>query len=768
MKNIVLTFLAVLLSSSVYAQTLKVGVFDNPPMVYIDEDGKAAGFFIDFLEHVARENSWKLEYDTCAFANCMELLKENEIDILPDLGYSVARDSIFDFNETSIISTWAEIHYSEYRDEPINDIMNLDGLRIASLEGDYFYENGSTGLMDLGKELGLKIDVYKVNSYSEALKLVEEEIVDAALISKIFGDYNAHNYSVVKSQIMISHLSLRYGLSKNNPESNLIRKAIDKEVKIQISNDNSLYYDLKEDYFIGAPVQIVPKWLWRILLSLLVVVAVLIIASLLLRYQVDKKTKQLKATNKVLRASEQEAQLALNTIEASSDLAFWTRLGLGLFRVNKKAIEILGYSNEEFLKFKPGDLVPNDKKEEFLRRFQITNDANPHLRFETVLLKKSGERLPVEISLDRFSFEGVDYICGFARDITERKTAYQQRQELMSHLAERNKELNCLYDVSKLISDEHNSIESILQEAVDLVPLSWYYPEIACAKITCSFGVFTSKNFKESEWHMMASIKTNDGKEGVISVYYKEETPPRQEGPFSFEERNLIDTLGELLGNMLNVKGAEQKIIATIMNTEDRERKRISKDVHDSLGQTLSAISLNMDKISHNISKLSSKDQARFSNLTNLINHAVGESRNIAHNLMPSTLNDFGYALAVENMIDSLKGATDTQFKFYTNNKLERLDQRTEFGLYRITQEAVNNCIKHANAKSITIQLMCYPDIIILTIEDDGIGFNPKKNDKKSIFGLNSMENRARSLNAEFSLDSEIGKGTVITLQIHI
>lgn len=768
MKSIVLVLLAFVLSSSVYAQTYKVGVFDNPPMVFLDENGKPSGFFIDLLKDIAIKNGWELTYDTCAFADCKEMLRDNSIDILPDLGHSIQRDSIFDFNETSIISTWAEVYYSEYRDESINDVMNLDGLRVATLEGDYFYENGSTGLVDLSKELGLNIDVYKVETYAEALKLVEKEIVDAALVSKMFGDYNAHNYDVVKSQIMISHLSLRYGLSKSNPDSKKIREAIDKEVRREISDENSLYYNLKEDYFIGEPLQIIPKWLWQIVLSLLLVVAILIIASLLLRYQVERKTKQLKETNKILRASEHEARLALNTIEASNDLAFWSKPGLGVIRVNKKAIDILGYSNEEILALQPGALVPEDRKDEFLEQFQSASQDHPHLRFESVLLKKSGERIPVEISLDRFTFEGVVYTCGFARDITERKTALKQRQELMAHLAERNKELNCLYDVSKLISDEHNSIESILQEATDLIPLSWYYPEIACAKITCSFGDFFSSNYQESQWEISAPIKTNDGKEGVISVYYKEETPKRQEGPFSFEERNLIDTLGELLGNMLDVKGAEQKIIATIMNTEDRERKRISKEVHDSLGQTLSAIALNMDKVNQEASILGDKQQERISKLTGLINQAVDESRNIAHNLMPSTLNDFGYSLAVENMIDSLKGATDTQFKFYTNCNSGRLAQPTELGLYRITQEAVNNCIKHAKAKTVTIQLMCYPDIIILTIEDDGIGFDLKNNNELSRFGLNSMENRARSLNAEFSLDSEPDKGTVITLQIHI
>ncbi len=767
-KNLTFSLLLVLASLSVNAQTYKVGVFDNPPMVYMNDDGEAEGFFVDLLNHIATKNGWTLEYNPCAFADCKKMLESNTIDILPDLGHSIARDSIFDFNEASIISTWGEVYYSPSGNYAINDIVDLDGLRIASLDGDYFCKNGSTGLVDLGIELGLNLDVYRVESYGEALRLVENGIVDAALVSKIFGDFNAHNFEVVKSQIMISHLSLRYGISKKSPDNELIKKAIDKEVRAQINDENSLYYDLREGYFIGMPVEIIPKWVWQIVLSLLVVVGVLIIASLLLRYQVERKTKELKETNKTLRASEHEARLALNTIEASSDLAFWSKPGLGIIRVNNKTLDILGYSIDEILSLKPGALAPEDKRGEFLERLQLTDEERPNLRFEGELLKKSGEKLPVEISLDYFVFEGVPYICGFARDITERKIAFKQRQELMSHLAERNKELNCLYDVSKLTSDTHNSIEEILQKAVELIPLSWFYPTISCAKILCSFGEFMSSGFEESEWKMEAPIIIGDGSKGSLVVYYKEQRPELNEGPFSFEERNLIDTLGELLGNMLSVKGTEQKIIATIMNTEDRERTRISKEIHDSLGQTLSVIALNMDKVNQEVSQLSKKQQGRFKNLNLLINQAVNESRNIAHNLMPSTLSDFGYSLAVENMIETLKGATDTTFNFYTNYHENKLGKSAELGLYRITQEAVNNIIKHAQAKNVTIQLMCYPDIVILTIEDDGVGFKLHNSNELSRFGLNSMENRARSLNAEFSLASKPGKGTVITLQIHI
>ena len=766
-KNIIFTLLILFSTTAIFAQKFKVGVYDNPPMVYWDENSKPAGFFIELLDHIADENGWELEYDSCKFAACKNLLQRDDIDILPDLGHSIARDSLFDFNETPIISTWAEIYYAESRDLPLNDIMNLDGLSIAVLNGDYFFKNGSTGLIDLSKELGLNFNIIKVESYADALKLVEEGRVDAALVSKVFGDYNAHTFEVKRSQIMISHVSLRYGLSKQCPHKEAIQKAIDTEVRELLSNETSMYYKLKVKYSIGEPIEIIPKWIWQLVLILFLIVAILIIASLLLRYQVERKTKQLKTSNINLKASEQEARLALNTIEASSDLAFWSIPGKGIIGANTTALNVLGYTQNELLAMPIGDIVVSDDKDEFFQRFQLSDKKEQNLRFESELKKKSGERFPVEVSLDRFKFEGVSYICGFARDITDRKLALKQRQELMSHLADRNKELNCLYAVSKLISDEHNSIETILQEAVELIPKSWQYPEITCAKIKCSFGEFKSTSFNDSEWKLKTPIITNEGEIGEIEVFYLEQKNIRYEGPFLIEERNLIDALGELLGNMLDVKGTEQKIIASIINTEDRERKRISKEIHDSLGQTLSAIALNLDKLNQEKSVLSEKQQTRFNKITTLINQAVVESRTIAHNLMPSTLNDFGYSLAVENMLDSLEGATNTQFKFYSNYQPNKLSQDVELGLFRITQEAINNSIKHAKAKSVTIQLMCYPDIIILTIEDDGKGFDVYDTKEKSRFGLKSMENRARSLNAEFSLDSELEKGTVITLQIH-
>ena len=184
------------------------------------------------------------------------------------------------------------------------------------------------------------------------------------------------------------------------------------------------------------------------------------------------------------------------------------------------------------------------------------------------------------------------------------------------------------------------------------------------------------------------------------------------------------------------------------------------------MGQTLSAISLNMDMVSKQSDSLGTKAKEKFTKTVDLLHLAIAESRSISHNLLPVTLDDFGYVVAVENMLESIGDSANIQFTFYSNLGDSRLSENIELSLFRITQEAVNNIIKHASATTVTIQLMHYDDVAILTIEDNGKGFDAKSVDENRKFGLNSMRNRAMSVHGTFTLDSQIDKGVIITVHV--
>ncbi|MEE8358744.1 MAG: PAS domain S-box protein [Candidatus Hydrothermarchaeales archaeon] len=138
----------------------------------------------------------------------------------------------------------------------------------------------------------------------------------------------------------------------------------------------------------------------------------------------------------------------------------------------------------------------------------------------------------------------------------ERKEAEAVLQQRTHDLGERVKELNCLYGLSRLVSEQDKTKEEILQETVNLIPPSWQYPEIACSRIIHNKKEYKTKNFKRSKWVQKSNITNVSGKVGEIEVYYLKKMPELDEGPFLKEERDLINALAERLGKIIERKEA--------------------------------------------------------------------------------------------------------------------------------------------------------------------------------------------------------------------
>ena len=214
-------------------------------------------------------------------------------------------------------------------------------------------------------------------------------------------------------------------------------------------------------------------------------------------------------------------------------------------------------------------------------------------------------------------------------------------------------------------------------------------------------------------------------------------------------------------------KKARSQIIASAMLAEDQERKRLATELHDGLGQMLTAISLHLGAFK-NIETLDEKTHTNYYTAMKMIKQAMDENRSISHNLMPKAIADYGYVSAVEHLIDDLQSFSSLALEFYTNLTEERLPEHLERNLYRITQEAVNNIVRHSHAASGVVQLMKYPDLLILTIEDDGQGFDTQAISKTGHLGLQSIKTRSEAIGGVLAIDSQPGNGTCITLQISL
>ncbi len=228
-----------------------------------------------------------------------------------------------------------------------------------------------------------------------------------------------------------------------------------------------------------------------------------------------------------------------------------------------------------------------------------------------------------------------------------------------------------------------------------------------------------------------------------------------------------VEFFSTIVRDITDLKEAKDRAIRAIVKGEDQERKRIAREIHDSLGQTLTAASLNLDAIKQDLSGLNDRTNQLFQTAFQLINSAIRESREISHNLMPKVIEDFGLIPALENLLNKIQQVTEIELVFYHNVCTQRLDYDIELNLFRITQEAINNILKHAQASKVSIQLIEYEGELIYTIEDDGKGFEVEATKKDSAgIGLMSIKNRVVSIGGKLSIESAPDKGTVIAIEV--
>jgi signal transduction histidine kinase len=150
--------------------------------------------------------------------------------------------------------------------------------------------------------------------------------------------------------------------------------------------------------------------------------------------------------------------------------------------------------------------------------------------------------------------------------------------DLAHKLAERVKELNCLYGISRLIESGNKSLEDILHGAVTIIPAAWQYPEITCARINVKKQRFLSHNFKETNWKQSEIIYIKSLPYGRVDVFYTEEKPVCDEGPFLREERDLIHAIAERLGHVIERKIADDQLV-TLYNQEKELTEKLQHEI---------------------------------------------------------------------------------------------------------------------------------------------------------------------------------------------
>lgn len=204
--------------------------------------------------------------------------------------------------------------------------------------------------------------------------------------------------------------------------------------------------------------------------------------------------------------------------------------------------------------------------------------------------------------------------------------------------------------------------------------------------------------------------------------------------------------------------------LKALVQTQDNERKRIASDLHDSLGAMLSTVKLRFNGLQPDFEKNVPEKTARFHDTITMLDEAIRELRQIAHNMLPVSLSRFGLKAALAAFVDQVN--TSRQLK--TNLQILGLDQRlpdeVEVAVYRICQELVQNVIKHARATALRIQVIDHKDSLNIIVEDDGTGI-----DKEHVthgFGFTTIQSKVNLYKGSFDIESKPGKGTMVLVDL--
>lgn len=199
----------------------------------------------------------------------------------------------------------------------------------------------------------------------------------------------------------------------------------------------------------------------------------------------------------------------------------------------------------------------------------------------------------------------------------------------------------------------------------------------------------------------------------------------------------------------------KHEAIQAILQGEEQERQRIAQDLHDSIGGMLAHIRMSISKEANPKTGL----------LLQKIDKSIVEMRRISRNLMPETLKNLGLEIALRELCEAMS-QEQLYIQFEAFNLGQSIPFETQLALYRITQESISNVIKYAQANTVIVQVSQNETTIHLTIEDDGIGFDPDQ----VVYGLGiqNIKNRTTLINGTFELSSEQGKGTTLNIECHV
>ena len=336
--SVLLLFLA---SPAVAQQTVRVGVYNNPPKVAIDESGAVSGLYPELLEYIAAEEGWGLEYVRGTWTESLARLDAGEIDLMVDVAYTVPRQALYAFNEEPVLVNWGTVYARPGL--RILSLPELEGLRVAVMSGSTHTVDPG-GIVDLAERFSIRCAFVELDYYTEVFRALAGGDADAGVVNRVFGLTFEAEYGVERTPIVFNPIELRFALPPEGPLTPTLIAELDRRLRQLKDAPDSIYYRLLEEHLLVTPTRetvfVWPSWILPALVAAGVLIAVLITAVLLIR----RESRQRSAAEEAHRRSEERFELAMRG--ATDGLWDWNLVTEEVYYSPRWAY-MLGYDTDE-------------------------------------------------------------------------------------------------------------------------------------------------------------------------------------------------------------------------------------------------------------------------------------------------------------------------------------------------------------------------------------------------------------------------------------
>ena len=289
---------------------IRIGIFQNYPIVFIDDDGLPQGLYVDLIWEIANREEWDIQFVPGTWSEGLERLRSAEIDLMTSIAYLDERDVYMDFSHENVLTMWGQVYVTQ--DSDIQNIFDLQGETVAILKG------GVNGInfMAMIDKFDVQCEFRVVDSYAEVAELVASGNASAGVINNIHGYEQEKQYSIIRSPIIFNPFSLLFAVPEGKNQHLL--ETIDSYLTKWKSDPKSPYYSNITKWFGLEEKEALPDWVFRTLLiggGLLLSIAVWVI---ILRQQVKVRTIELTESRERLRNYSDQLEEMVGDLERSN------------------------------------------------------------------------------------------------------------------------------------------------------------------------------------------------------------------------------------------------------------------------------------------------------------------------------------------------------------------------------------------------------------------------------------------------------------------